>query len=179
MPQENVPKTRSKLDTLANAAIILVAIVALIVLIPKAYEVIHPHPSPFEERAAKPGERIPALKAMVPAGADRALVIAVSPLCHFCNESMPFYKQLVDRRNQSGSGVKVIAAVPNAQAREDELKTFQAGGVVPDGVVPADFSSLKVPGTPTLMLVDRDGRVLGVWVGKLEESRQQDVLKRL
>lgn len=180
MNQEPIKeKSRSKLDTLANVAIILVAIVALVVLVPRAYEVIHPHPSPFEARAAKPGEQLAALKAMVPAGADRALVIAVSPLCHFCNESLPFYKQLVERRNQSGSAVKVIAAVPNAKAREDELKTFQAGGVQPDGVVPADFNSIKVPGTPTVMLVDRSGKVLAVWVGKLEESREQEVLKRL
>jgi thioredoxin-related protein len=125
------------------------------------------------------GEHLPALAAMMPAGADRALVIAVSPLCHFCNESLPFYKQLVDRRNQTRSAVKVIAAVPNAQARADELAAFRAGGVLPDGVVAADFNSLKVPGTPTLMLVDRNGRVLEVWVGKLEESRQKEVLKRL
>jgi len=171
--------SRSKLDTIANVAIILVAVVALVVLFPRAWEVIHPQPSRFEAGAAKPGERLPALKAMLPAGADRTLVIAVSPLCHFCNESLPFYKQLLDRRNQTGSAVKVIAAVPNAKAREDELKTFQAGGVQPDGVVPADFGSIKVPGTPTLMLVDREGKVLNVWVGKLEEDRQQEVLKSL
>jgi hypothetical protein len=168
--------SRSKLDVTANIAIILVCIIASVILIRREF---FPPPSPMEAAAAKPGERLDALKAMVPAGADRALVIAVSPLCHFCNESLPFYKQLVDRRNQSHSGVKVIAAVPNANARAEELKKFEDGGVEPDGVVEANFSSIKVPGTPTLMLVDHDGRVLGVWVGKLEESRQREVLQRL
>jgi thioredoxin-related protein len=171
--------SRSKLDTLANVAIILVAIVALVVLIPRAIEIIHPHPNPMEARAPQPGEQLPALKAIMPAGADRALVIAVQPLCHFCNESLPFYKQLMEQRNQKGSAVKVIAAVPNAGAREDELKRFQAAGAQPDGVVQADFNSIKVPGTPTVMLVDRTGKVLAVWVGKLEESKEQEVLKRL
>jgi thioredoxin-related protein len=168
--------SRSKLDVTANIAIIVVCIVASVILIRREF---FPPPSPQEAAAAKPGERFDALKAMVPAGADRALVIAVSPLCHFCNESMPFYKQLVDRRNQSRSGVKVIAAGPSAKAREDELKKFQDGGVQPDNVVEANFSSIKVPGTPTVMLVDHDGRVLGVWVGKLEEDREREVLKRL
>ena len=57
------------------------------------------------------------LRQVVPAGADRALVLALSPTCHFCNDSMPFYKQLLDQRNQKGSAVKVIAGRTALRAR--------------------------------------------------------------
>jgi hypothetical protein len=46
-------------------------------------------------------------------------------------------------------------------------------------MVTVDFSKIKVPGTPTLLLVDNQGKVLDVWVGKLDESRQREVLARL
>jgi len=168
--------SRSRLDAVANVAIIAVCVIASVVLIRSHFFPPQPPPPPD---AAKVGERFAALGTVVPAGADRAVVIAVSPQCHFCNESMPFYKQLVDHRDQSHSATKVIAAVPTADARAEEAQKFAANGIHPDGVVQVDFSSIKVPGTPTLMIVDRQGKVLDVWVGKLEEGRQHEVLEKL
>ena len=46
-------------------------------------------------------------------------------------------------------------------------------------MVHVDFSKIKVPGTPTLLLVDDQGKVLDVWVGKLDESREKQVLASL
>ena len=42
-----------------------------------------------------------------------------------------------------------------------------------------DFSTIKVSGTPTLLLVDNNGKVLDVWVGMLPEDRQQEVFEVL
>jgi thioredoxin-related protein len=167
---------KSKLDTVANVAIILVCILAAVILIRNNFFPQRPAgPGP----EAKKGETFAELRQVLPAGADRALVLAVSPTCHFCNESMPFYKQLMDQRNQKGSGVKVIAAVSQAGAKTDEENNFKSHGVQPDSVVAVDFQKIKVPGTPTLLLVDNQGKVLDVWVGKLDDSREREVLARL
>jgi thioredoxin-related protein len=115
----------------------------------------------------------------VPAGSQRALVVAVSPTCHFCNDSMPFYKRLIDERNQKGSQVKFVAAVPNEQAKAEESQKFASAGAQPDSMVNLDFASVKVPGTPTLLLVDNTGKVLDVWVGKQDEKGEQDILEVL
>ena len=115
----------------------------------------------------------------MPAGTQRALFVVVSPTCHFCNDSMPFYKQIMDERNQKGSAVKVIAAVPADAAKPEEEKHLTSAGVQPDALVTLDFSKIKVPGTPTLLLVDNQGKVLDIWVGKLDEPRQREVLARL
>ncbi|HSS48679.1 MAG TPA: hypothetical protein VLX28_07015, partial [Thermoanaerobaculia bacterium] len=131
-------------------------------------------PPPIEK-----GEQFAALKGAVPEGATRALVVAVSPTCHFCNDSLPFYKHLVDERNSKGSAVKFVAAVPTEDSKAPESEKFTNAGVKPDNVVHLDFSSIKVPGTPTLLLVDNNGKVLNVWVGKLDESGEKDVLKVL
>jgi hypothetical protein len=45
--------------------------------------------------------------------------------------------------------------------------------------VKLDFAAVKVPGTPTLMLVDNEGEILDVWVGKLDASGEKKVLSTL
>jgi thioredoxin-related protein len=166
---------KSKLDTAANIAIILVCIIAAGILIRNNFFPARPAGAP---EAAK-GETLAELRGVVPAGSNTALVMALSPTCHFCNDSMPFYKQLVDKRNESKSGVKVIAAVPAAEAEAAEQKNLTDHGVQTDAVVHVDFSKIKVPGTPTLFLVDNQGKVLDVWVGKLNASREKEVLAKL
>jgi thioredoxin-related protein len=176
-----VPAKKSTLDTVANIAIILVCAIAAVVLV-------RTHFFPPQQQAGGPekGEQFDQLKAVVPAGSNRALVVAVSPGCHFCNDSIPFYKNLIDQRNQKNSDVKFIAAVPASEKPEEaqqlvaeETQKFAAGGAQPDGMVNVDFAAIKVPGTPTLMLVDNTGKVLDVWVGKLDPKREKEVLKRL
>ena len=174
------PQKKSTLDTIANLAIIVVCVVALSVLVNNfIYPIFPQRRPPGAPPEVKKGEQFDQLKAVVPAGTDRALVVALSPTCHFCNESMPFYKQLIDQRNQKSSPVKVIAAVPAEQAKAEEAQKFASAGTQPDSMVHLDFSSIKVPGTPTVLLVDNNGKVLDVWVGKLDESKEKDVLEVL
>ncbi|HEX7184960.1 MAG TPA: hypothetical protein VF756_24245 [Thermoanaerobaculia bacterium] len=170
---------KSKLDTIANIAIILVCLIAATILIRNTFFPPEPPRPPGAPEEAKVGERFEALQKVVPAGSERALVVALSPTCHFCTESMPFYKKLVDQRNQAGSPVKVIAAVPSQAAQAEESKTLSSAGVQPDAVVTVNFRDIKVPGTPTILLVDNKGEVLNVWVGKLDEGREEEVLETL
>lgn len=175
-------KQKSSLDTIANIAIILVCIIAAAVLVDRNVYKFLPM-STQRQPGAPPevakGDTFAALRDAMPAGTEKALFVAVSPTCHFCNDSMPFYKQLIDKRNQSNSPVKVIAAVPGDDAKDAEAKHFADAGAQPDALVHIDFSKIKVPGTPTLLLVDNQGKVLDVWVGKLDEAREREVLERL
>ena len=177
-PQAPTPKTKSTLDTVANIAIIIVCAIAAFILVRNHF--FNPNqaggPRPPEIKA---GETYAALGQLVPSGAERALVVAVSPTCHFCEESMPFYKRLVDERNQKGSNVKVIAAVPREEAKAEEAQKMASAGVNPDGVVVLDFNSVKVLGTPTILLVDNQGEVHEVWVGKQPDSGEKDILEVL
>jgi hypothetical protein len=170
------PPKKSALDTVANIAIILVCAAAAVVL---SFNIRDRLRQPGAPPQVEKGEQFAALKGAVPEGATRALVVAVSPTCHFCNDSLPFYKQLVDERNQKGSAVKFVAAVPTDDAKAPESDKFVNAGVKPDNVVHLDFSAIKVPGTPTLLLVDNTGKVLNVWVGKLDASGEKEVLKTL
>jgi thioredoxin-related protein len=176
MADGTTPTKKSTLDTAANIAIILVCAIAAFVLIRNQFFPPAPPPRPGE---VAQGDQIEVLQQAVPAGADRALVMALSPGCHFCTESMPFYKRLIDERNQKGSDIKVVAAVPAPEAREGEMKIMADAGVKPDAVVELNFQEAKVAGTPTLLLVDNQGKVLDVWVGKLDERNEKKVLQTL
>ena len=83
-------------------------------------------------------------------------------------------------------GGQFVAAVPTADKPEDAQKLsteesakFATAGAQPDSMVNLDFAAIKVPGTPTLMLVDNTGKVLNVWVGKLDASLEKEVFEVL
>lgn len=170
---------KSTLDTVANIAIILVCAIAAFVLIRQNFFNENQQQAGPRPPEVKVGEQFDALRQVVPAGSERALVVALSPTCHFCTESMPFYKRLVEQRNQKGSNTKVIAAVPRDDAKAEEQKTMATAGVQPDALVTLDFQTIKVPGTPTILLVDNQGKVLDVWVGKQDSSGEEEILETL
>ncbi|MFL6196252.1 MAG: TlpA family protein disulfide reductase [Thermoanaerobaculia bacterium] len=174
-PVTPTPK-KSSLDTLANIAIILVCAIAAVVLVRQHF---FPPRPPGSAPQVEKGEQFDQLKTVLPAGTNRALVVAVQPGCHYCNDSMPFYKRLIDERNSKSSPVKFIAAVPSDEAKAEENQKFAAAGTQPDHMVKLDFASVKVPGTPTILLVDNNGKVLDFWVGKLDSDREKEVLAEL
>lgn len=167
---------KSKLDTIANIAIIIVCVIASVVLIRNFF--FQPRPAGAPPQVEK-GERFETLQAALPAGSDRTLVLALAPQCGYCTQSMPFYKRLVEERNKKGSKVKVVAAVGSPEARAAEQEALTSAGVQVDNMVELDFTSIKVPGTPTVLLVDNQGEVLDVWFGKLDESKEKKVLASL
>ncbi|HEV8578812.1 MAG TPA: hypothetical protein VGX68_06970 [Thermoanaerobaculia bacterium] len=179
VPETPQKPAKSKFDTAANIAIIVVCAIAAVVLVRNQFFPPRPALPPGSPPMVEKGERFDQLKGVVPAGADRFLLVAVSPGCHFCNDSMPFYKKLLDQRNEKSSPIKFVAAVPNEAAKAEESQKFATAGAQPDSLVHLDFAAIKVPGTPTLMLVDNNGKVLDVWVGKLDERGEKEVLKVL
>ena len=70
----------------------------------------------------------------------------------------------------------MIAVVPGDKAEVG--KYLEDLGVVVDGIVNASLSDIHVSATPTLVLVDRSGRVTNFWVGKLDSNRENEVIQR-
>lgn len=100
-------------------------------------------------------------------------VLFMNTHCHFCKESMPFYKRLagVKQAEQAGFTFSVLSS-----ERAGDVKAFLSKeGVAVDGVYQAD-SAAGLRSTPTLLLVDGSGSVRRVFVGALDASRQERVL---
>jgi hypothetical protein len=105
----------------------------------------------------------------------RTLVLALSTTCHFCSESAEFYKRLIPEA--ISHGVPVVAALPQSPAEGrsylDEL------GLHVQNVLQAPLSAVDAAGTPTLLFVDRSGKISKAWVGKLAPQQESQVLASL
>ena len=158
------------LDVFTNISIIVVAGVLAFVLIRSVNG--KRGPSPFTNRSAAHsiGEVLPALQGITWAAADKNLVLYLNPHCSYCTTSMPFYQTLA--RSARDHHVRVLAV---SQYDAELLKKYlEAHGL---RNVPAIQASavFRVPGTPTVILCDRNARVLREWVGTLSAPAQDQI----
>ncbi len=124
---------------------------------------------------AKEGEAIQDTSDLDLKSAQRTLLLVTASTCHFCTASMPFYKRMMGVARQQH--VRVVGVT-----REDpgtNQKYLVSYGVSVDRVVAAEANKIGVMGTPTLLLLDVKGRILHVWSGQLESSREAQVLGAL
>jgi hypothetical protein len=102
-----------------------------------------------------------------------SILLQISSTCRFCNESMPFYKQLMAVRQAQSTKVPVIVASADAVAvMQKHLEDQQ---VTVDKVLHSRLESLGVV-TPTVYIVDSQGVVKRVFIGKLDSSGEKELL---
>jgi thiol-disulfide isomerase/thioredoxin len=99
--------------------------------------------------------------------------VALNKGCHYCQASAAFYEKV----SQYNKAAKVVALFPNAVP--DASDYLQQLNLKTDAMAVADYSKLGVSGTPTAILADSRGKILGVWLGLLDHTVQTEVLKRL
>jgi len=173
---ENMTAKRPRmLETVANLSTILVSLLLSVVLV-KVF--LLPEARPAASSPRHQVARGTSLKGSLP-GVDwakngRTLVLAISTRCHFCTDSAPFFQRISKERPAS---TKLLAVLP--QTVDESRKYLDQEGVRVDDVKQAQLDSIKVSGTPTLLLVDSAGTVAEAWVGKLEATQEEDVLKVL
>lgn len=105
----------------------------------------------------------------------KTLILALQTNCHFCNESAPFYKRLVESiRNKN---VKLVAVFPgNIEESKAHLNEL---GLTNLEVKQSPLANMQVSGTPTLILTNDKGEVINVWVGKLSPDKETEVISKL
>jgi hypothetical protein len=163
-----------KIEIFANVAIIGVALVLAGTLV-RTYILPRPvvNSSVQNAQLIHPGTRFSSQ--VVDWGKNnQTLVLALSQKCHYCSESANFYKRIVESHSRD---TRLIALLP--QDAPTGQKYLQDLGVSVDEVKQASLDSIGVQGTPTLLLVDKDGVVQNVWIGKLSENEESEVLAKL
>lgn len=120
------------------------------------------------------GQDIDALGSIDFSAAARSLIMVLRSDCVFCQDSMPFYRRLV--AEDRGDAQIVVAAPPHDTSIVDYLASES---VTPDSIIFLESGVLPVQGTPTLLMVDRDGVVTHAWLGLLNSDREADVIEIL
>jgi thioredoxin-related protein len=141
----------------------------------------------FLQRYTKPGQEISFFpkheKLRVGAKLDISLnllandrptfFVALNKGCHYCEASAAFYEKV----SQYNKAAKVVALFPNTVP--DASEYLQHLNLKTDAMAAEDYSKMGVRGTPTVILADAQGKILGVWQGLLDHTVQTEVLKRL
>ncbi len=100
-------------------------------------------------------------------------MLAVSRDCHFCTESVPFYRTLIAAAESAGVSVTV------ATQDTDPEKTrhhFASLGLQVADLRRVAFSAIGIKATPTLMVIDRSGTIKQVRVGQLPPDEEREMI---
>lgn len=169
---------RNYLDTVTNVATLATCLAIGVFLFQSRADRERAQPAaPYAK-----GERVTGIPEIKFQAAKQTLLLAIRKDCHYCDESIPFYKSLVNELAKGGSQSSVQLVVVTS----DDIET--ARGFLHTNELPIanvmslsrdKIRTLKIPGTPTLILTDQNGLVEGVWVGKLDQAGERDVLKQL
>lgn len=160
---------KHKVEVAANVVVILLAAVIGSVFLVDRFASHGPDPN-----EVKAGDQLPGLDAYKWNAHDRTLVLALRSGCHFCEASMPFYRKLAQLEQSNQIGAHLIAVFPDGPAIVRQVVETQQLTIE---VLPGtELGQMKVQATPTLMLVDEQGRVSKVWMGELPAAEEADVI---
>ena len=165
-------KLNSKVELVANCLIVVVAVL-LIGVIAQRYLF---NSAPAEPERVQPtlGKKVN-LENVDFAAQPKTVVLALQTTCHFCNESAPFYKRLIEEAK--GKNIKFVAVFPTKV--EDSEKHLAELGITGFEVKQAPITALDASGTPTLILTNSKGEVEKFWVGKLAADKESEVINQL
>jgi len=172
--RESLSKTFRVTEIGSNIAIVSLAMLLGYVLLSR-YIIDSPSPPPREAAEnIQPRAKLP----QIDTGWDKSennFLLILSTTCKYCTESLPFYKKLGN--SKSSGEARLIAAF--SQDRDEAAEYLASAQVAVDEIIQTAPDYFNVRGTPTLLLVDRDGIVKAVWEGKLAADEENEVLARL
>jgi thioredoxin-related protein len=107
----------------------------------------------------------------------KTLIVGLSTSCHFCNESVPFYKKLAKTVNLRKNKINLVAVF-----REDKIfveNYFSKHNLQIATISDVDFDEIDISGTPTVMLFDEQKEIVETWRGRLDTAKEEEVLSTI
>jgi hypothetical protein len=161
---------KQKIELTANILIIVVAVMLGGVIVQRYF---------FAPKKPEPIQPTIGAKINLPevdfAAQSKNLILVLQKGCHFCTESAPFYKRLLE--STQNKNVKLIAVLPGSP--EESAAYLNQLGIDNLEIKQSPMDSLQTSGTPTLILTDEKGEITNFWVGKLPAEKENEVISRL
>jgi hypothetical protein len=160
---------KTKIEAIANVTVIVVAL-ALGCVVLNRYVA-----SSRAPRSVAAGDRLAKIPGLDWNQHRRTLVLVLNTGCHFCQDSIPFYQKLAQAQRPGRDVPEIVAVFPN---EAEMVRQFTAHeGLTIQSVPGVPLEKLHVNGTPTLILVNREGLVERSWIGVLTARQEMDLLK--
>ena len=161
---------KSKIEAAANIIVIVFAVVVGSVFLKDRLS--PPAPGPDTVKA---GDKLSNLAGWNWGAHDQTLVLGLRKGCHFCEDSAPFYQRLTAQQEQGGPTPAILAVFPDPADTAKEVAKSE--GLTTHVLAGVPLEKLKISGTPTLLLVDRNGTVLNAWIGVLSPRQELEVMR--
>jgi hypothetical protein len=162
---------RHTLEVTTNLAVLALCITIVVVLL-RGHQTPQQVQGSTESRLAK-GDVFPPIESVRYDATERTLVLALNTHCKFCRESLPFYRRLLSTQGQPNRSTQIAVIFPNT---DSEVREFiEQAQLSVQAVAGQDFAKFQISGTPTLVLVGRDGKVRGLWAGELPAAGEKEV----
>ena len=158
------------IEIITNIAILLVcALLCWTVITHRSFSL-----DVFRHATTIRGTTLPSVSGYNWSSHKRTLVLAIRLDCRFCEQSFPFYKRLSVLRAAGNLHAHVLAVMPDDAV--SGATTLKSVGITVEGVYGQPLASLKISGTPTLLLVDDHAHILEEWVGRLNAQGETEVI---
>src|SRR5215475_3811012 len=169
--------TMTRLDKVANIVLILTCALVIGNLARNYYNSRKADPSLQPDIKIGEVVKLPESETAERQSAPATLVMALSTHCGFCQASMPFYQKLSAFKNSSPVNVRMATVM--SESKEEAEAYLKKYGIAADIVLSTPISQVGVNGTPTLLLLDRENRLVRSWVGQLNNSQESEVVSQL
>ena len=154
-----------------NIAILLAAVVLSVVLIKKYFFQL---PQNSDYRLATNARLV--IKGINWADSEQTVLLALGKECKFCSDSAEFYRRLAAGIS-SQSNFRLIAVFSEKDSEgEAYLKQLQ---VPVREIRYVSLSSLGIRNVPTLAILDRNGAVTDMWIGKFSPLEESALMAKL
>jgi hypothetical protein len=165
-------------NTLLNLFVVGIAAIAFGLSCPRMLSIAR-HAVSAAPASARTGGSVLGRALELPFGEAKAravtVVVWVSTSCKFCALSLPFYRRLASIEAAAPESFHLVGLV--SQGRADGTGYFERNGVKLEVLSESGIANgLGLRGTPTLLLIDGEHKVIGVWPGFLDEGGQKAVL---
>lgn len=156
----------------ANLAVI-VASLCVVWLVWDRFQ--HPAPSaPQAPPAYAVGQQMDAIDGVSFQDSPQTLLMALREDCRYCQDSVPFYQKLTAGLRKAAQGTtRLVVLSTDTPGRMSAY--LESNDVHVDKVVTYRAGTYKIPGTPSLFLIDRTGTVQRVWRGRLPKPQEEEV----
>jgi hypothetical protein len=170
----NQERLKSTLEVATNIAVLLVALTVLSVFAVNYFlKPSLPHLRPGLQK----GATLASIPTLDYRSNKKTLLIALDTNCHFCKESLPFYRKLLEANVSSQKVLRIVAIFPNAA--DDVAKYIRENDLSIDTIPGVPLNSLGLSGTPSLLLLNQKGEVKDFWIGKLPSTETDELIRSL
>ena len=154
-----------------NIAVLLVALILSALLVRKFF--FQPAQN-YDYRIARDARLI--ISGINWADSERTVLIALGKECKYCSDSAEFYRRLA-AGIASQTDTRLIALFSEEESEgEAYLKQLE---IPMRELRYVSLSSVGIKSVPTLAILDRNGVVTDMWVGKLSPLKELDLMSRL